>query len=80
MNDLSRQAWKPFTCSLAEVDYSEEDFFCLKAMKRSERVVFNVAAREWGNDLNLLNIVENAVMMCNLSEMHNSEKKGADIK
>lgn len=80
INDLSRQAWKPFTCSLAEVDYSEEDFFCLKAMKRSKPVVFNVAAREWGNDLNLLNIVENAVMKCNLSEMHNSEKKNADIK
>lgn len=80
INDLSRQAWKPFTCSLAEVDYSEEDFFCLKAMKRLKPVVFNVAARKWGNDLNLLNIVKNAVIECNLSETHNSEKKNADIK
>lgn len=60
-NDLREQAWENYTASLDRFDYSE-DFFCLKAMKQSQSVVFNVAARTWGENLNLLKIVEKTVI------------------
>lgn len=42
--DLRSTAWESITMALTDVDISNEEFFCLDSLKRSEPVVFVVAS------------------------------------
>lgn len=78
--DLRSTAWEPITMALTDVDISGEEFFCLDSLKRSEPVVFVVAAREWGVRLDLLGVIEDAAIDCHMPRMSRLRKHMANVK
>ena len=78
---LSRTEWVGLTWALRNVDISGNDYYCLDALRRADPVVFMVAAREWGVCLNLLGIIEEVAIECDLPRVsRNIRKQKANIK
>ena len=63
---LSSTEWVGLTWALRNFDISDEDYYCLDALRRADPVVFMVAAREWGVCLDLLGIIEEVAIECDL--------------
>ena len=64
--DLEAGTWRGLTWVLNPIDVSEDDFYCLDAMKRSKPLFFQVAAKEWGVRLDLLSIILDVAVECDL--------------
>ena len=78
---LSSTEWVGLTWALYNDDISGQYYYCLDALKRADPVVFTVAAREWGVRLDLLGIIEEVAIECDLPRVsRNIRKQKADIK
>ena len=78
---LSRTEWVGLTWALRNFDISDEDYYCLDALRRADPVVLMVAAREWGVCLDLLGIIEEVAIECDLPRAsRNIRKQKANIK
>jgi hypothetical protein len=70
VEDLETTAWKDVTWALCESDISaDEYYFGLDAIKRSSPLRFYVAASEWGVSLDLLGVIEEVAIECDLPRM-----------
>ncbi len=67
--DLRIAESKVYTGVCSGADMSEHLLECLGAMKLVEPVLFNVAASEWGVQLDPLSIIEEAAIDCDLPWM-----------
>ena len=72
---LSSTEWVGRTWAFSNHDISDEDYYCLDALKRADPVLFEVAAREWGVRLDLLGIIEEVAIECNLPRVSRNIRK-----
>lgn len=77
--DLRNTAWRAIAMG-TDVDISDGEFFCLDSLKRSEPVVFMVAAREWGVHLDLPGVIEDAAFDCQMPRKSQLRKQMANNK
>jgi hypothetical protein len=65
--DLETTTWEDVTWALCESDSEEvEDYLCLDAIKRSSPLRVDVAASEWEVSLDLLGVIEEVAVECDL--------------
>jgi hypothetical protein len=55
--NLKSQPWRSLTSCLVDTDSTGEDLFLLRAMQNSDPVIFDVAAKEWNDPVNLIGVV-----------------------
>jgi hypothetical protein len=61
---LKSEEWENVTWALCQPDLSE--YYPFDAMKRSKPVWFDVAASKWGVSLDVLGVIEEVAVECNL--------------
>lgn len=68
--DLEDAEWKTYTGVCSGEDMSELVLDALAVMKLVKPVCFDVAAREWGIQLDLLRVIEEVAIGCGLPRIY----------
>jgi hypothetical protein len=66
VKDLETAEWEVSTSICYDGDRSYNDLFCVDVMKSEKPVIFDVAASEWGVQLDLLGVIEGVAIDCGL--------------
>ena len=64
--DLATTKWEDLTWSMHDRDFSTQPYYNFRAIKRSNPIAFDVAARNWYDPVDLLGIVEEVAVRCGL--------------
>lgn len=71
---LRSAKWKSHTAALVDHDISKEDFWRFKVMKGEDLLYFQIAAADWA-PVDLLQIVKQAAVHCNLTRLNWAKKE-----
>jgi hypothetical protein len=67
--DLQTTEWEGVTWALSRRDPWEDSYYFLDVIKRSSPLIFDVAAREWDESLDLLGVILEVATKCGLPRM-----------
>ncbi len=65
VEDLKTTKWKDVTETFNS-NISDEDYYCLNVVKQSSPLLFEIAVSEWEVSLNLLSLIEEVAVECEL--------------